>query len=240
MHSMYIFFEKCFENGFNALSSIASLITIFGVAGLFFYYRRLRISRKCRKNIISDLTRHIFVNCAIIEAIRLNMNRTNYRVRPADGVFLKFAFLETDNDLGRFSITSYKYNVIHELSLILRNYNIVASIAEKHFSDRDFPLEYKLKDLDELFSRGIDITKSLLDLGKEFGLNTGTCFLVQNIIKNKTLIRQGIYNVETSQCEILNRDRFENHSYYDTIGLTKEFNECILGYLSKFYFMPVK
>ena len=130
------------------LSAISSIVTILGVVAVFVYYRKVRISRNCRRKIILDLTRHLFVNCAIVEATRLCMQRSGGAERPVDGTFLRFAFLEDDTNLERFSLTSKSFDLIHELNLFMRNYNIAAGVAESHFADPAYPGECVKEDVE--------------------------------------------------------------------------------------------
>lgn len=221
------------------LSAISSIVTILGVVAVFVYYRKVRISRNCRRKIILDLTRHLFVNCAIVEATRLCMQRSGGAERPVDGTFLRFAFLEDDTNLERFSLTSKSFDLIHELNLFMRNYNIAAGVAESHFADPAYPVELKARDLDDLFSRAVKITLCLLDLAKGFKLKVDEPCMVGYLRACKCVDRQGIFPVEEAPCALPPRDRFDRHGYYDRIGLAAELDRCILNRLSTFHTVPM-
>lgn len=84
------------------LSALSSIVTIAGAVVIFIYYRKVRISRNCRRKIILDLIRHLFVNSAIVEAVRLKMQLSGDTQRPADGTFLRFPFSRTIPILDAF------------------------------------------------------------------------------------------------------------------------------------------
>lgn len=235
---LYNSFVVSGSSGFNVLSSLASVVTIGGVVMIIIYYMKIRISRKCRKEIIADLVRHLFVNCAILEVIRINIMKNN-NIRPVDGVFQRMTFLDIDTDLCKFSITSKKFSMVHESSLIIRNYNIVAQVAEKHFADPNIDINIKINDLDDLFSRGVEVTKKLLELGNCFHLGTNEKFLIENIKNNKGVIRTGIWSIDIAENDIPLRCRFKNHSFYDKLGLCNKFNECVLCWSTMLYYIPI-
>lgn len=221
------------------LSALSSIVTIAGAVVIFIYYRKVRISRNCRRKIILDLIRHLFVNSAIVEAIRLKMQLSGDTQRPADGTFLRFSFLEDDTNLGRFSLTSKNFDQIHELNLFMRNYNIASEVAERHFADPSYPVELKKRDLDDLFSRAVSITNRLLGLAKRFDLKIDKKCMVRYLRNCKCVEKKGIYLTSETLCEPLPRNGFDKHNYYDQVGLTSEFDRCILNRFSTFHFVPM-
>ena len=114
------------------ITIFASLVTILGFVELLRNIYKGRVSRECQKMIIVDLIRHFIINLAILEGIRIKM-RDN--LRPEEGTFARFAILDSDLELGRFTISAENYDAIHEVSLYMRNFNIMTQLADKHFSE---------------------------------------------------------------------------------------------------------
>lgn len=73
-------------------------------------------------------------------------------------------------ELGRFSNTAYNYELIHKISLKLRNYNITAKIAEEHFHDKNCPMRVKQLDMEALYSRAVSLTEGLVEMCVELNI----------------------------------------------------------------------
>ena len=72
--------------------------------------------------------------------------------------------------MGRFSNTAYNYELIHKISLKLRNYNITAKIAEEHFHDKNCPMRVKQLDMEALYSRAVSLTEGLVEMCVELNI----------------------------------------------------------------------
>lgn len=224
---------------FNFISFLASFVTIGGVLSLGYYFLRKKVSKECQKKILLDLIRHIFVNCSIVEIVRIKIQRAGVFMRPVDGVFQRFTFLDNDMDLGRFSVTSRNFEKIHSACLSMRNYNISADVAEKYLTMSDIPLKMRIRNLDEVFDRGVKVTKKLIELGKGMGFNIDVkmiSFMFQSDFESKI---SGIYDKDIFYGEILPRNNFKNHSYYDEAGLTDLMNRNIIARASTVGFVPM-
>ena len=147
------------------LTIIASIATICGLFMIFKEMRVQKASMERQKLIIKDLIRHVFVNAAIMEVIRMKMTGKWGKVHPTEGVFARFCVLETDLQLGQIRVTDNQYPKLHSLSLFLRNYNIMSQLAEKHFNDPYYDAKEKELEMDELWRRTVKITKEFMELG---------------------------------------------------------------------------
>ena len=58
-----------------------------------------------------------------------------------EGTLERFATLDDDMNLGKFSAQAKNYEKLHNLSLLVRNYNSVVCNADKHLHDKDYPKE---------------------------------------------------------------------------------------------------
>lgn len=217
------------------LSIMASAATVIGVIVLYWEFRKRKTTKECQRRIILDLIRHLFVNNAIIEVIRSKSQHYKYTYRPQDGVFSRFATLSTDTDLGRLAVTARNFDDIHELSLLLRNYNIVSELAEKHFADKNYPVKEKERDLKDLFERSMRITELLLKLAETQKLKIGKETVVKYL--------KECYEKDTQQTQkpkgfvLLKRDCFKDHDYYDKLGLKELFDGCIFIRVNRITFI---
>ena len=168
----------------------ASLVTIVGFATIFYELWKSKTSRECQEKIILDLIRHMFVNSAISEAIRYRLSRNEYEHK--DGVLARFCVLDSDMALTNLPLTAKNYEQLHELQLLLRNYNSVAQYAEKHFADKELSAEQKMKDLDELVSRSVRLTNEFLAYAKHVGLRLDHSTVIDYINKTCEQIRRDI------------------------------------------------
>lgn len=207
-----------------ALSIMASIATLVGVGGIFMEIKRRKTSKKCQKKIILDLIRHLFINNAILEIVRSEVTASGFKMRPVDGVFSRFKTMDTDTDLGRFSVVSKNFDDIHQISLHLRNYNIVADLAEEHFADKKYPKSHKSEELKDLFKRSTDITEELIKLGKLQGLKIDRDSVKEHLNDHYTkTITEKVKNIAFN---ILDRDK-EPYKYYDELGVGELFDNCI-------------
>ena len=121
----------------------------------------------------------------------------------------------------------------------MRNYNISADVAEKYLTMSDIPLKMRIRNLDEVFDRGVKVTKKLIELGKGMGFNIDVkmiSFMFQSDFESKI---SGIYDKDIFYGEILPRNNFKNHSYYDEAGLTDLMNRNIIARASTVGFVPM-
>lgn len=221
-----------------AVSFLASVVTIAGFGSIFFYYWKVRISKLCQKKIIIDLIRHLYINCVIIEIIRARLTKEKFAIRPTDGVFSRFAVLDTDMCLERFSVNSRNFEMMHEICLLFRNYNIVVGVAEKHFADPKISVDLKKQDMTDIFSRAVKVTKLLFVLGENLKLGITKEWIVRFLEENLKSAKEGAWPAGIEESDILPRDQFDGHSYYDEMGLGEIFNQRMLKHATTFYFAP--
>ncbi len=237
-HILYEIITNDSSPVFCSISFLASVVTIAGFVSIFFYYQKIRISKQCQKKIITDLIRHFYINCVIIEIIRAKLTKEKFKIRPTDGVFSRFAVLDTDMCLDRFSVNSRSFERLHEICLLFRNYNIVANVAEKHFADPKISAELKRQDMTDLFSRAVKVTKLLFELSECLKLGITKESIFHFFEENLESAKKGPWpGIEES--DILPRDKFDDHSFYDKMGLEHIFNQRMEKHSTTFYFAPV-
>lgn len=204
------------------ISLVASVVTIAGIVMFYYEYKKNKISRSCQKKVVLDLVRHFFVNNVIVELIR---EKHAEGKRPFDGVFLRFATLASDENLCKLSNSDKSFDEMHQLCLLLRNYNIAVACAEKHFSDSSCSDFEKTNDLDEICSRSIKITTRLVELSRIMKLK-----IDYDVVKNH-LQHYYCQELGVSEGDLLEKQRTAESinvkvaDFYDSIGCLDLFLE---------------
>ena len=152
------------------VSLVASLMTIFGIWTFFKEWKKTKVEEGCQKRIIMDMIRHMFTNNSISEVIRLKYPPEGKSVLK-EGVLDRYCFLESDIELKNMDFSEESYEYLHSLKLRLKNYNSVAIIAERHFTDPNCPKSVRLEDLNDIWERSIRLTEGFLEYAKAVGLN---------------------------------------------------------------------
>lgn len=208
-------------------SFVASVATIGGVLAIWWNWDKLMMTKNCQRAIILDLIRHMFINNAILEVVRCACEFHDYKCRPIEGVFARFATLESDTDLGRLSTNSKHYTQIHSVNSILRNYNIAVNIAEKHFADPNCPKEQKKDDIREIIFRSRRICQELITLGNDLGLKDSQALAIKHIRDYYSKKKTTPLSTNEKEC-ILKRNSYQDHEYFDKdLGLTDVFDLII-------------
>lgn len=212
----------------SVISVIASIATIIGFITLYWEWKKHQMSKDCQREIILDLIRHMFINNVILEVIRGVCERNKYECRPIEGVFARFATLDSDTDLGRLSTSSKHYAKIHSVNSILRNYNIAVNIAEKHFNDPSCHIEIRKDDIREIVTRSRRIAKELLELGQILKLGVTTELASNHIRKYYSKYLKLPLNQEEAE-RILPRNEFKEHDYFDQAMNLTDVMDCIIN-----------
>ena len=218
------------------LTMIASFVTILGLILIFYEYLKYRASKARQELIVKDLIRHLFINAAIMEIVRMKMVGNWEKMHPTEGVFSRFCVLDTDLQLDKIRVKDENYTKLHSVSLTLRNYNIMSELAEKHFNDPHFDPKEKERDLDELWKRTKRVTEKLLELGVYTGLNISTTSVQQFIInyyEEEKRNRGELPNEEQEELakkelKIHPLPRHDDRALFDsTFKLSDIFNYCV-------------
>ena len=188
--------------------------------------------------IVKDMLRHLLVNAAIMEVIRMKMTGKWGKVHPIDGMFARFCVLDTDLHLSQIRVMENQYTKFHSLSLFLRNYNIMSQLAEKHFNDPYFDSKEKELELNELWHRTIRITEEFLDLGKASPLKIDEesvqKFIIDHYNEKKANRQKPLLDIELPP-------RTGDCAYYDhKLNLSEVFDFCILDRYDDIRVIPFK
>lgn len=154
------------------IATVAS--AVFGA--LVFYSIKLefdknRLSLGCQSSILQDLFRHLYRNKVVLMAMLRDWKEKGYdNVRPSEDILLKTQTLPEDLNFSRFAISNDCYPRMHEIELLLRNYNVVAQTAAEHLKDRNIPIEIKLAEVDQLERRSAGVQEKIAALCPVMGI----------------------------------------------------------------------
>lgn len=146
----------------------------------------VKITLKGQVELLSDYVRHFYANLVITEAIKTKHENAGLMTcYPSEEHFLK---LQADTDPLHpeiFYRNIEKYNSIHNLLVILRNYNLETEVACKHICDRVVPTEAKERDYKTLEFKPNLIAKRVYDC-------------IANIQDDKMVERKTLQKIEES------------------------------------------
>lgn len=220
------------------LTILASIVTIISLLGLALELWKRKVSTERQELIIKDLVRHLFVNAAIMEVVRMKMEGQWEKMHPLEGVFSRFCVLDSDLQLGQIRVKDKQYTKLHSLSLFLRNYNIMSQLAEKHFNDPKYDPKEKELELDDLLGRTVRITDEFLELGKIAKLNINNDsireFITLHYNEKKAKRQKSLPDIRLSA-------RTGNRAYYDDkLNLSEIYDFCILDRYDDIRVIPFK
>jgi len=153
------------SGGMTLITLFAAIATIAGLLLVHNEILRRRYTKKRQSIIIKDMIRHLFVNATILEALGIKSQGKWDTVHPAEGIFTRFTFLESDFLLGGIQVNDEQFIKLHSLSVFLRNYNIAAEIAERNFQKRSISIEEKEYEILDIWKRTKRLVEELLELG---------------------------------------------------------------------------
>lgn len=158
---------------FNWVAFFASVVTIIGIIAIIVpliqHVQSTRISRKRKQLILQDIIRHLFVNLAIVEILRKKLNDAGYAYGyPDEGIFRRLAFMPEDCNFHRLSNDADMYDRIHEMELVMRNYNISTEVACSHFVNPFIGEETRQRDLEDLAQRSVRLIREAKGLIQYF------------------------------------------------------------------------
>lgn len=182
---------------FSTLFSALTVITIYSE------FKKDRIDEKCQINLLKDLIRHLYRNkvCTIAMRAKYNaMAAEGGEGYPSEEHYKKLQLLPDDIHLERYNHNSTIYGKLHELEMLLRNYNAEIEVAERHMTDPLIDSATEQRDFDTLdFKTGYLTTKiadvlSVIKKGK-----ISVMPIVREIIKEKA--KKNIAENPRDKCE---------------------------------------
>lgn len=105
-----------------------------------------RIDKECQRLLLKDIIRHLYRNKICTLAMQVKYQKGEGKCYPSDEHFLKQKLLPSDIYLEQFYKDPHKFHMLHELEILLRNYNTEIDVAHQHLSDIRIDEETKMRD----------------------------------------------------------------------------------------------
>ncbi len=149
------------------LSVIIALLTLFGIDGI----KSKNVSRNTQKRLFEDMIRHLYRNkvCTLTMMLKWSKNTKSY---PSEEHMLKLKMLPDDIHFEQYYKDPDNYHNMHNLELLLRNYNVEIDVAMMHLKDSELDDSVKIRDFATLNFKTGFITGRIIDLLVK--LNQGT------------------------------------------------------------------
>ena len=145
------------QDGINAIALLSLGIAIWSL-----YYTREtvksirneadkdRIDNECQKELFRDIIRHLYRNKVCTLAMQAKLMKESWNGYPSDEHFLKLQLLPSDIHLEQYYKDVKRFKRLHNIELLLRNYNTEIEVAQKHISDKGIDEETKKRDFNTL------------------------------------------------------------------------------------------
>ena len=156
-------------------------LTIAGVALLFSFVTWLaqwrterntsRMSMKEQKLLLTDMVRHFYRNLVVCYSMKVKMEKEDFKVYPSEEHLLKLKVNLDDIHLNLFYKKDEFHNLMNDLYVKLRNYNIEIDVICEHFKSKSLeikeenrdPHEIKKRDLDTLIFKSGFLTQQIVE-----------------------------------------------------------------------------
>ena len=220
------------------LSLIAALGTFFTFYAIKRETKQQEIKRTFQEKIFKDLIRHLYRNKVCICATHWRLQREGFdKFHPSEEHLLKLKVLPEDLRFERFDNTPNYYDILHELELKFRNYNIEIDVALEHLKTQSLSDAIKKRDLvDTLEWKSGYLTQEIIKLMDTLGFGL-----------SKEALRQLLISVSERYEE--NNSKYEDiasvpartgrSGYYDdNLEITDYLNKAIAGESLKISLIP--
>jgi hypothetical protein len=154
------------------------LLAAFAALGTVLTWRAIRretkqqqIKRTFQSKILSDLIRHMYRNKVCVCAVQQKLRDQGFdRYYPSEEHLLKLKLLPEDLRFDRFDNTPAFYDILHELELKFRNFNIEVDVSLEHLKLQNIGEETKIRDLEVLEFKSQLLTIDIINLMHTLGL----------------------------------------------------------------------
>lgn len=147
------------------LSAFAALGTVLTWQAIRRESKQQQIKRTFQSKILSDLIRHMYRNKVCICATHRKLQEEGFdRYYPSEEHLLKLKLLPEDLRFDRFDNTPDFYDILHELELKFRNFNIEVDVSLEHLKQQNIDEKTKIRDLEVLEFKSQLLTSDIINL----------------------------------------------------------------------------
>lgn len=166
------------STGLDQWNVLVVLSFVVSVVSVVYSWRTVkgveRIDKECQYLLLMDIIRHLYRNKVCTLAMQMKFEE-NPAKSPSEEHFLKLQLLPKDLYLEQFYKEPRKFDLLHELEMLFRNYNTEIEVAMKHISDPKMDAETKRRDFGTLRLKpdhlSFEILKVMNCIWKDKGLS---------------------------------------------------------------------
>ena len=219
---------------FSFIAALGTFLTWFAIKR---ETKQQEIKRRFQEKIFRDLIRHLYRNKVCVCATHWELQKKGFdKFYPSEEHLLKLKVLPEDLRFDRFDNTPDYYDILHELELKFRNYNIEVDVTLEHLKIPQLSEATKKRDLNTLEWKSGFLTKEIIEL-----MNKLKFKVTEKNIREQLVETSERYSKNNEK--IINIDdvppREDRNRYYDDIlQITEYLNEDIAGESSKISLIP--
>ncbi|WP_298653875.1 hypothetical protein [uncultured Proteiniphilum sp.] len=147
------------------LAAFAALGTVLTWQAIRRESKQQQIKRTFQAKILSDLIRHMYRNKVCICATHWKLQEEGFdKYYPSEEHLLKLKLLPEDLRFDRFDNTPAYYDILHELELKFRNFNIEVDVSLEHLKQQNIDEKTKIRDLEVLEFKSQLLTSDIINL----------------------------------------------------------------------------
>lgn len=147
------------------LGVIAAFGTILTWQVILREKKQQEIKSSFQSKILSDLIRHMYRNKVCVCATRWKLSEEGFeKFYPSEEHLLKLKLLPEDLRFDRFDNTPDYYDILHELELKFRNFDVEVDVALAHLKEQRIDTETKQRDLKVLEFKSQLLTSEIINL----------------------------------------------------------------------------
>lgn len=147
------------------LSAFAALGTVLTWQAIRRETKQQQIKRTFQAKILSDLIRHMYRNKVCICATHWKLKNEGFDSHyPSEEHLLKLKLLPEDLRFDRFDNTPDFYDILHELELKFRNFDVEVDVVLTHLKQPGIDKETKERDLKVLEYKSQLLTSEIINL----------------------------------------------------------------------------
>lgn len=121
-----------------------------------------KLSQDTQRNLLLDLVRHLYRNLVVTFTLKRKLEDIEFKGYPSEEHLMKLKIPMENIHLESFYGNGKKYEVMHNLYLNLRNYNVEIDAVCKHLKDANINKEIKIRDIKTLIFKCSFLTERIM------------------------------------------------------------------------------
>lgn len=156
-------FMNFMKDGFNILAILSVAVAIITLL----YQSKTsgnttKLSLNAQHSLLVDMYRHLYRNFVVAYTIKTKMEEIGYNGYPSEEHMTKLKFPMENINLEAFYGNDKHYEIMHNLYLKMRNYNLEVDAIISHFTNPNISKEVKERDMNTLLMKPGFLTSQIV------------------------------------------------------------------------------